>query len=107
MWTQAHGILVCCNVSYHNMPHLTHCGRAHTAHVTQVTEAAAAVYNKIVPSAEAKESEARQHLHRAGDAAEHAGQDLKTSAYELKEAVTDSARGYGRAAQDRCHSLAT
>lgn len=61
------------------------------------------MYNKIVPSAEAKESEARQHLHRAGDAAEHAGQDLKTSAHELKEAVTDSARSYGRAAQDRCH----
>lgn len=69
----------------------------------QVTDAAAAVYNKIVPSAEAKESEARQHLHRAGDAAEHAGQDLKTSAHEIKEAVADSARGYGRAAQDRCH----
>ena len=59
------------------------------------------MYNKIVPSAEAKESESRQHLHRAGDAAEHAGQDLKTSAHELKEAVADSARSYGRAAQDR------
>ncbi|KAL3161850.1 hypothetical protein ABBQ38_008940 [Trebouxia sp. C0009 RCD-2024] len=69
-----------------------------------VTDAAAAVYNKIVPSAKAKESEARQHLHRAGDAAEHAGQDLKTSAHELKEAVTDSARGYGRAAQDRANN---
>lgn len=77
----------------------------HLTHVCllQVSDAAAAVYNKIVPSAEAKESEARQHMHRAGDAAEHAGQDLKTSAHELKEAVTDSARGYGRAAQDRCH----
>ena len=71
--------------------------------LVQVSDAAAAVYNKIVPSAEAKESEARQHLHRAGDAAEHAGQDLKTSAHEVKEAIGDSARSYGRAAQDRCH----
>ncbi len=68
----------------------------------QVQDAASAVYNKIMPSAEAKEpSEARQHLHRAGDAAEDAGRDLKTSAYELKEAVSDSARGYGRAATGR------
>ncbi|DBA83553.1 TPA: hypothetical protein ACH3X2_006472 [Trebouxia sp. C0005] len=67
-----------------------------------VSDAATAVYNKIVPSAEAKEpSEARQHLHNAGDAASHAGKDLKTSAYELKEAVADSARDYGRKAQDR------
>ena len=78
--------------------HLTHLC------LMQVSDAAAAVYNKIVPSAEAKESESRQHLHRAGDAAEHAGQDLKTSAHELKEAVTDSARSYGRAAQDRWHT---
>ena len=82
----------------HNMPvHLTHLC------LIQVSDAAAAVYNKIVPSAEAKESEARQHMHRAGDAAEHAAQDLKTSAHELKEAVTDSARSYSRAAQDRYH----
>ena len=68
----------------------------------QVTDAATAVYNKIVPSAEAKESsEARQHLHNAGDAASDAGKDIKTSAYELKEAVADSARDYGRKAQDR------
>ena len=61
------------------------------------------MYNKIVPSAEAKEpSEVRQHLNRAGDAAQDAGRDVKTSAYELKEAVTDGARSYGRAAQDRC-----
>ncbi|DBA79723.1 TPA: hypothetical protein ACH3X1_008392 [Trebouxia sp. C0004] len=67
-----------------------------------VSDAAAAVYNKIVPSAEAKEpSEARQHLHNAGDAASDAGKDIKTSAYELKEAVADSARDYGRKAQDR------
>lgn len=72
----------------------------------QVSDAAAAVYNKIVPSAEAKESsEARQHLNRAGDAAEDAGRDIKTSAHELKEAVADGARGYGRAARDRCCSL--
>jgi len=68
----------------------------------QVSDAATAVYNKVVPSAEAKEpSEARQHLHNAGDAASDAGKDIKTSAYELKEAVADSARDYGRKAQDR------
>ena len=69
----------------------------------QVQDAATAVYNKIVPSAEAKESsEARQHLNKAGDAAQDAGRDIKTSAYELKEAVADGARDYGRAARDRC-----
>lgn len=68
----------------------------------QVSDAATAVYNKVVPSAEAKEpSEARQHLHNAGDAASDAGKDVKTSAYELKEAAADSARDYGRKAQDR------
>lgn len=72
--------------------------------LVQVSDAATAIYNKVVPSAEAKESEARQHLHQAGDAAEHAGQDLKTSAHEVKEAIADSARSYGRAAQDRCHT---
>lgn len=60
------------------------------------------MYNKIVPSAEAKEpSEARQHLNRAGDAAEDAGRDIKTSAHELKEAVADGARSYGRNARER------
>ena len=60
------------------------------------------MYNKIVPSAEAKEeSEARRHLNRSGDAAKDAGEDIKTSAYELKEAVKDSARGYGNNLQDR------
>ena len=68
----------------------------------QVSEAATAIYNKIVPSAEAQEpTEARQHLRNAGDAASDAGKDIKTSAYELKEAVTDGARDYGRKAQDR------
>ena len=68
----------------------------------QVQDAATAVYNKIVPSAEAKESsEARQHLDRAGDAAGDAGRDLKTSAYELKEAVKDGARSYGDSARER------
>lgn len=69
----------------------------------QVQDAASAVYNKIVPSAEAKESdsEARRHLNRAGDAAKDAGEDLKTSAYEVKEALKDSARGYGNTLQDR------
>lgn len=60
------------------------------------------MYNKIVPSAEAKEeSEARRHLNRSGDAAKDAGDDIKTSAYELKEAVKDSARGYGNNLQER------
>lgn len=70
----------------------------------QVSDAAAAVYNKIVPSAEAKEqteSEARRHLHRAGDAAKDAGEDIKTSAYEVKEAFKDGARGYGNTLHDR------
>ena len=62
------------------------------------------MYNKIVPSAEAKElsdSEARRHLNRAGDAAKDAGEDIKTSAYEVKEALKDGARGYGNTLQDR------
>lgn len=68
----------------------------------QVQDAASAVYNKIVPSAEAKEeSEARRHLNRAGDAAKDAGEDIKTSAYEVKEALKDGARGYGNNLQDR------
>lgn len=70
----------------------------------QVSDAAAAVYNKIVPSAEAKEptdSEARRHLHRAGDAAKDAGEDIKTSAYEVKEALKDGARGYGNNLADK------
>ena len=68
----------------------------------QVQDAATSVYNKIVPSAEAKEpSDARQHLNRAGDAAGDAGSDIRNSAYELKEAVKDGARQYGRDARER------
>jgi ElaB/YqjD/DUF883 family membrane-anchored ribosome-binding protein len=72
--------------------------------VDTIKDAASALYNKVVPSAEAMERSRDPHTERAGDAVRHAGHDIEHATHDLGVAAretAESAKESGRYAVDR------